>query len=78
VQVYLQELGEPEEMEGQAKEVAQRVFAILYATDNADFEAPAPVSQSVFSRLVSQSSDTRLPPTPPYPHLPASSLSLSR
>ena len=40
IEVYLQELGDVEEMQGQAKEIAQKVFAVLYATDDDDFEAP--------------------------------------
>jgi len=58
IEVYLQELGEPDELEGPAKDVVQKVFGILYATDDDDFEAPAAVRKKVacrpgFSFLVS-------------------------
>lgn len=49
IEVYLQELGDVEEMQGQAKEIAQKVFAVLYATDDDDFEAPPSAVRFQFS-----------------------------
>lgn len=47
IEVYLQELGEPEEMESElAKTITQKVFAVLYATDDEDFEAPPSATET--------------------------------
>jgi RP/EB family microtubule-associated protein len=48
IETYLQEFGEADEMEdGPQKEVIKHVFAVLYATDDADFEAPVASPEKV-------------------------------